>query len=427
MTDSAAASPDPTPAPAETPAADPYKGSLRLILLILFVDLLGFSLVVPLLPRYADTAGFSATKIGVLMATYPFCQLFAGPILGRLSDRYGRKPVLMISQMGTTISFLILAMTQRFELMLLARALDGTSGGNILVAQAYIADVTPPKDRARSFGLIGMVFGLGFIIGPTLGGILSDVNIGSAGLRLPFLAAAVFSAVAWTIVLIRLPESRRIAEPADPSSTRVIGRQGVRAVLSDPRLRLLVLGGALLVLGWSSLEGTFSLFLKRRLGYSPRQASMAFAFAGIVGVIGQGFLIRKMVARHGERKLVVWGLTGLVFGFLAMSQVRSTAMLLPALVIVGLAHGMAQPSLSGLVSRSCGPRVQGSVFGTMTSAQTAARMTNFFLANQLLGRFGPSAPFLSGAVVFMVALAVVRAGIVRLDTGAEPQTDAPVH
>lgn len=404
----------PSAAP-ESATVDPYKGSLKLILLILFVDLLGFSLVVPLLPRYADSAGFSATKIGILMATYPFCQLFAGPILGRLSDKYGRKPVLMVSQMGTTISFLILAMTQRFELMLLARALDGTSGGNILVAQAYIADVTPPKDRARSFGLIGMVFGLGFILGPTLGGLLSEVKLGAGDLRLPFLAAAAFSITAWTIVLLRLPESHRPGDPVDPSGARIIGRQGVRAVVSDPRLQWLVLGGALLVLGWSSLEGTFSLFLKRRLEYTPRQASMAFAFAGIVGVLGQGFLIRRMVARFGERKLVVWGLSGLVVGFLAMSQVRSTAALLPALVIVGLAHGMAQPSLSGLISRSCSPQIQGSVFGTMTSAQTAARMTNFFLANQMLGRFGPSAPFLSGALVFVAALAVVRSGIRRLD------------
>jgi len=397
-----------------------HRGSLKLILLILFVDLLGFSLVVPLLPRYADSAGFSAMRIGLLMAAYPFCQLFAGPVLGRLSDHFGRKPVLMASQMGTTTSFLILAMTQRFELMLLARALDGISGGNILVAQAYIADVTPPKDRARSFGLIGMVFGLGFILGPTLGGLLSDVQIGQGGLRVPFLAAAAFSITAWTIVMLRLPESRKPGAPADSSGARVIGRQGVRTVLTDPRLQWLVLGGALLVLGWSSLEGTFSLFLKRRLEYTPRQASLAFAFAGIVGVLGQGFLIRPMVARFGERKLVVWGLSGLMVGFLAMSQVRSTVALLPALMIVGLAHGMAQPSLSGLISRSCGPQVQGAVFGTMTSAQTAARMTNFLVANQLLGRFGPSAPFLSGAIVFAAALAVVRKGIRQLGDEPDP-------
>jgi DHA1 family tetracycline resistance protein-like MFS transporter len=416
-----AADPTVSSSPNDTSVTDKYRGSLRLILLILFVDLLGFSLVVPLLPRYADSAGFSATKIGILMAAYPFCQLFAGPVLGRLSDRFGRKPVLMASQMGTTTSFLILAMTQRFELMLLARALDGTSGGNILVAQAYIADVTPPKDRARSFGLIGMVFGLGFIIGPTLGGLLSDVKFGPNGMRVPFLAAALFSIVAWIFVLVKLPESRRPGSSADSSGARVIGRQGMKAVLKDQRLQWLVLGGALLVLGWSSLEGTFSLFLKRRLEYSPRQASMAFAFAGLVGVLGQGILIRPMVARFGEKKLVVWGLTGLVAGFLVMSQVRSTSALLPALVIVGLSHGMAQPSLSGLISRSCSSEIQGSVFGTMTSAQTAARMTNFLVANQLLGRFGPSAPFLSGSFVFLVALGVVRAGIRRLDSAENQQ------
>ena len=184
------------------------KGRLKLILLILLVDLLGFTLVVPLLPRYADLAGFSPTRIGMLMSAYPFCQLFAGPILGRLSDRYGRKPVLVASQMGTTISFLILAFTKQFEFMLLARMLDGASGGNILVAQSYVADVTPPKDRAKSFGMIGMVFGMGFILGPTLGGFLSGIDLGPNSLRLPFLVAAMFSMIAWIIVAIKLPESR---------------------------------------------------------------------------------------------------------------------------------------------------------------------------------------------------------------------------
>jgi DHA1 family tetracycline resistance protein-like MFS transporter len=390
------------------------KGRLKLILLILLVDLLGFTLVVPLLPRYADLAGFSPTRIGMLMSAYPFCQLFAGPILGRLSDRYGRKPVLVASQMGTTISFLILAFTKQFEFMLLARMLDGASGGNILVAQSYVADVTPPKDRAKSFGMIGMVFGMGFILGPTLGGFLSGIDLGPNSLRLPFLVAAMFSMIAWIIVAIKLPESRP-AGSNQGTESRVIGREGVRTVMRDYRLQLLVLSSALLIMGWSSLEGTFSLFLKRRMGYTPSQASWAFAFLGFVGAFGQGFLIRRLVVRFGEKKLVVAGMCTLIVGFLMLSQVSMTLLLLPTLVVVGLGQGMANPSMTSLVSRSSGPAVQGAVFGAMTSAQTFARMLNYSFANQLLGRFGESAPFYTGAMALLLGLIVVRMAIRRLN------------
>ncbi|MFM1802825.1 MAG: hypothetical protein RJA81_2177 [Planctomycetota bacterium] len=382
-----------------------YKHHLKLILLVLFVDLLGFSLVVPLLPRYADISGFTATQIGLLMSAYPFCQLFSAPILGRLSDRVGRKPVLIASQMGTTISFIILAITQRFELMLFARMLDGASGGNILVAQAYIADVTPPKDRARSFGLIGMAFGFGFILGPTLGGILTGIDLGENAVRLPFIAAAIFSACAWMIVWKNLPESRN-ADQKSVSEARVIGRTGVRAVIGDPRIRLLVLSSAFLVLGWSSLEATISLFLKRRMGYSPTQASMAFAFLGLVGALGQGLLIRRMVSRYGEKKLVVWGISMLIAGFLMLSQVKWSVALFPVLVVAGLGQGMATPSLTGLISRTCDPQIQGAVFGTLSSAQTFSRMTNYYFSNQLMGYFDESAPFLSGAMILSVGLMI---------------------
>lgn len=403
----------------ESGAVEGAKGKRRLglILMVLLVDLLGFALVVPLLPRYAKAAGFSATQLSLLLSAYPFCQLFAGPILGRLSDRFGRRPVLIASQMGTTFSFLILAVTRRFDLMLLARMIDGASGGNIIVAQAYVADVTLPKDRAKSFGLIGMVFGLGFILGPTLGGILSGVEIGESSVRVPFLAAAMFSAISWLLVLTRLPESRNPALHMGTES-RVIGRQGVRAVLTDRRLQMLVLASGLLVFGWSSLEGTFSLFLEMRMGYSLRQASLAFAFLGVVGVFVQGFLVRKLVARFGEKKLVVAGMVILITGFLLMTQVDSVASLCATLIVVGVGHGMASPSLTGLISRSCSPEIQGSVFGTLSSAQTLARMTNFALAVQLLARFGAGAPYVSGAVTLAFALIFTKIGIARLNSPA---------
>ncbi len=398
---------------AEPVSPSASKGQLKLILLVLMVDLLGFTLVVPLLPRYADLAGFSPTRIGMLMSAYPFCQLFAGPILGRLSDRFGRKPILLASQIGTMISFLILAITKQFELMLLARMLDGASGGNILVVQAYVADVTQPKDRARSFGLIGMIFGLGFIMGPIMGGILTEIDLGPNGLRVPFLAAAMFSMTAGMIVALKLPESR---PPGSNMGTqaRVVGLEGVRKVLHDPCLGMLVLASALLIMGWSSLEGTFSLYLKRRMSFSSAQASLGFAFLGFVGAFAQGFLIRRLVKRFGEKRLIKVGMMALIVGFLCLSQVDMVALLLPSLVIVGLGQGMSNPSLTGLISRTAPSHIQGAVFGTLTSAQTMGRMINYFWANQLLGKFGEAAPFYSGALILVVALIAVRIGINRM-------------
>src|SRR5208337_3741750 len=170
---------------------------LGIVVLIVLIDLLGFSVVMPLLAPFAEQYGFREWQIGLLFAAYPLCQLVAGPILGRLSDRYGRRPLLIFSQAGTALSFLILGMSRDFTVMLLARLLDGASWGNILVAQAYVADVTAPADRARGMGLIGMAFGLGFVLGPLLGGLLLSLPVnGEWRLRLPFLVAAGCSTLA---------------------------------------------------------------------------------------------------------------------------------------------------------------------------------------------------------------------------------------
>ncbi|MHC5538178.1 MFS transporter, partial [Singulisphaera rosea] len=181
---------------------------LGVIVSIVLVDLLGFSIVMPLLAPFAEQYGMKPWQIGLLYAAYPMCQLVAGPILGRLSDRYGRRPLLIVSQAGTALSFVGLGLSSDFTVMLLFRMLDGASGGNILVAQAYVADVTTPENRSRGMGLIGMAFGLGFVLGPLLGGLILTLPIDpNLRLKLPFLVAAAFSTVAWILAYTRLPES----------------------------------------------------------------------------------------------------------------------------------------------------------------------------------------------------------------------------
>src|SRR5262245_61840130 len=246
---------------------------LGVIVLIVLIDLLGFSIVMPLLAPFAQNYGFSPAQIGLLYAAYPMCQLVAGPILGRLSDRYGRRPLLVISQAGTALSFLILGLSSHFTVMLLARLLDGASGGNILVAQAYVADVTTPENRSRGFGLIGMAFGLGFVLGPLLAGVLLALPIDEAWrLKLPFLVAAAFSTLAWVLVVARLPESL----PPDSGArqaARVVSWRGIVDVVRMPAVGRLVALGALVVVAFAVLEGTYGLYLIERFGWRERDSA----------------------------------------------------------------------------------------------------------------------------------------------------------
>ena len=391
---------------------------LLVVVLIVLVDLMGFTLVMPLLPRFAAEYGFDAPRIGLLMAAFPMCQLVAGPILGRLSDRFGRRPVLAFSQAGTALSFLILGLSRNYTVMLLARMLDGASGGNILVAQAYVADVTKPEHRARSLGLIGAAFGVGFVLGPLLGGVLVGLPIAPEWqLRLPFLVAAGFSTLAWFLVLFFLPESLAPGE-RPKQAARVLNWRGVVATVSSSRVGGLVTIGALVVLGFAALEGTFSLFLQRRLHWRADQAAYAFAGLGLVSALIQGGLIRRLVPKFGEPKLILAGIATLAAGLATLALVRSWPTLLIAITLVGVGYGLANPAVQGLLSRFTPASDQGAVFGTLASAQTLARMSNYLLANYLLGFGGGSAPYWEAAGVMLVALALAAGLLRRGATGA---------
>ena len=255
---------------------------LGIVVLIVLIDLLGFTVVMPLLAPFAEQYGFREWQIGLLFSAYPLCQLIAGPILGRMSDRYGRRPILIFSQAGTALSFLILGLSRNFTVMLLARMLDGASGGNILVAQAYVADVTTPENRSRGMGLIGMAFGLGFVLGPLLGGVLVSLPIAEDWrLRLPFLVAAGFSTLAWILVLSRLPESRPVGA-RNRESARVLSWRGLVDTMTLPGIGQLMLLGFLSVLAFAALEGTLSLYLRRRMDWNVRSAAFVFAGLGLL-------------------------------------------------------------------------------------------------------------------------------------------------
>jgi DHA1 family tetracycline resistance protein-like MFS transporter len=375
---------------------------LAIVVSIVLIDLLGFSLVMPLLAPFAEQYGFREWQIGLLFAAYPLCQLVAGPMLGRLSDRYGRRPLLVFSQAGTALSFLILGLSRNFTVMLLARMLDGASGGNILVAQAYVADVTSPENRAKGMGLIGMAFGLGFVFGPLLGGLLLGLPVAEGWrLRLPFLVAAGFSTLAWVMVLLRLPESRS-GQTEVRETARVLSWRGLSDTAQLPGIGQLVLLGFLSVLAFAALESTLSLFLERRMNWNARTASFVFAGLGFLSALVQGGLIRRLVPKFGEPRLIVWGTAVVAMGFAGVALVSGAPGLATALFLVGLGQGLLGPSITGLLSRITPMSEQGAVFGTLSSAQTLARMLSYGASNVLLGRVSTAAPYWFACVVAVV-------------------------
>jgi DHA1 family tetracycline resistance protein-like MFS transporter len=400
---------------------------LGVVVAIVLVDLLGFSVVMPLLAPFAKQYDLSGWQIGLLFSAYPLCQLVAGPILGRLSDRYGRRPLLVVSQAGTALSFLLLGLAWDYPTMLLARMLDGASGGNVLVAQAYVADVTTPENRARGMGLIGMAFGLGFVLGPILGGALVSLPVSHEWqLRLPFLAGAVLSTIAFVLVLTRLPESL----PADASArvaSRVVTWRGLVETATHPAIGLLVGVGFLSVFAFAALEGTFSLYLGERFGWGAGRAAFGFAYLGVVSAVVQGGLIRRLVPRFGEPRLIVAGVATLAVGLAALAGVSGTPGLLAAALIVAVGQGLYSPTVSGLLSRVTPPGDQGAIFGTLSSAQTLARMLSYAAANVLLARSGPSAPYLEGSAAALAALALAWLVARRVSEGkAEAVAEADV-
>ena len=394
----------------------PARSALGLVVLIVLIDLLGFSLVMPLLGFFGDRFKLDGWQVGLLFAAFPICQLVAGPILGRLSDRYGRRPVLVFSQAGTAVSFVIMGLAGDFTTLLLGRMLDGFSGGNILVAQAYIADVTRPEDRARGMGMIGMAFGLGFVLGPLIGGLLVGLPVSPEwALSIPFLAAAGFSTLALLLVILRLPESLpRGARPRDKA--RVASWRGLLDVFRLEGVGTLATLAFLSVAAWAVLEGTFALFLERRMGWSSRSASYAFAAAGLVSAIVQGGMIRPLTKRYAEIRLVMAGavLAGIGFAIAASLSGASAVPLAAAIVLAAAGSGLTAPCISGLVSRITPASEQGAVFGTLVSIQTLARIVSYMLGNVLLARVSPSAPYWLAAAVYAVVLALGAAKAGRL-------------
>jgi MFS transporter, DHA1 family, tetracycline resistance protein len=361
------------------------RSPLVVIFTTVFIDLLGFGIVIPVLPYYAEGTRFNGTPrtVGLLFASYSIMQLIFSPVLGRLSDKHGRRPVLLASIIGTGIGFLILGFATTLWMLFLGRILDGISGGNISTAQAYIADITTKQDRAKGMGLLGAAFGLGFIFGPAIGGILSRW-----GIHVPFLFAAGLCFANAVLLYFTLPETVTPDHPARVSAAGGRGFGQLLRSLKQPRLGFVLVIYFLFIVAFSIMTTSFSLYTMFRFGYDAHQNGYLFAYVGIIAVIIQGVLIGKLVKQFGELRLVIVGALFFAASLFAVPFVGPQAGGLLGLLIGGgifsLGNSLSTPALTSLASKSAGEAEQGSVMGVLQSVGSLARAVGPSIAAVLI-------------------------------------------
>jgi MFS transporter, DHA1 family, tetracycline resistance protein len=352
------------------------------------IDLVGFGIVAPLLPLYAKRFGASGFVTGALFASFSLAQMICAPLLGRLSDRIGRKPVIVMSLFGTALGSLMTGLAGSLPLLFIGRIVDGASGASVSVAQGAVTDIAPAARRAKLLGMLSAAFGVGFVLGPAIGGLAS---LGSH--RLPFFIAAAIAAINGVVALRRLPETRSIHPTV--YATPVRSRRGT--------LLLLAIIGFLSITAFGAFEAMFSRFGAARFRLTEGSVSVVFVGVGIWLVIVQGGLVGKVTARIGSRRTLQGGLLLLATGLILLSQTKKWSTLVPALALLGLGQGLAGPNLSALVVESADDRSRGEALGFQQSVGAAARVVGPLCAGWLFDR-GVPLPYAVGAALVAVGL-----------------------
>lgn len=385
----------------------PQRRALTAIFVTVLLDLIGFGMILPLLPFYGQELHATPFQIGLLFSSYSLAQLVFAPLLGRLSDRVGRRPVLLVSLAGSVAAYLLFAAAGSFAVLLLARTLSGIVS-SYAIAQAYVADVSSREDRSKAMGLIGAAFGIGFVLGPSLGWLL--VHLGGA--RLVPLTAAALSAVNLAFALARLPESL----PAELRGRSRPGGSGVvdfRETWRRTSLRGLLLLYFLVLFCFSMMESTLALFCQDRFGFGETGTMGLFVYVGVVLVVVQGGLLGRLVRRFGERRLILAGIALMASGLVLLPFAPASkppagaalALMLSGLALLAIGQGMNQPSTLGLLSRITDESAQGRTIGLSRSFGTLARALGPAAGTWIFGAAGSGWPFWTAGGLMLLALA----------------------
>ncbi len=378
------------------------KASLTVIFLTVFIDLLGFGILIPILPTFASNSiGISDFGIGIVVASYSFMQFAFNPLIGKISDRIGRRPVILISLSTTVISYIVFSYSTTFGLLLFSRILAGFGGSNIGVAQAYIADITESNDRAKGMGLIGAAFSLGFVFGPVLGGLIADFGYQYVGF-----ASAGFSFLALIFAVFFLPESLKEKKTLQNFDYTLLKKDDLLEVLRIPKIAFIIGLFFIIVFAVANIYGTFALLGQEHYGFSDRENGYLFGILGVVGAFVQAFLLKRLSGRISENNLILIGLVFMVFslGLMPYGINFTGVAIISGLLAVGT--GILQPTLLSLISKKSSSDMQGKVLGINQSIASLARVLGPLWGGFAFQYLGYTSPFITGALFTFVTLIV---------------------
>ena len=377
------------------------------IFVIMVTEVLGFSLILPFLPFFAQEMGATPVVVGSLLTSFSLFQFVSAPIMGRLSDYYGRKPLLVISQLSTFLGFIILGFSQALWMIFLSRIVDGLLGSNFTIAQAYLSDVSSREDRSKAFGLSGVAFGLGFLVGPGIGGFLSQF-----GYSIPAFVAAGMSLITIFTTLFFLPETVH-SRPKDGLHVRIIDISALKGFFSVSSLARKLGGFFFFILAHVTWVSSFALFAERQVGLGPSHIGYLLAYVGLISILFRGVLLGRMIDRFGERKLQRVGGLSMVIGLFGAIFVTEWWMFLFTMTFFAFGSGLYRPLLQGSISRGASRREQGAIMGVTNSLGSLAQIVGPLMGTSAIQFLRPFSLGLVGSIIMSVGLALVIADQLR--------------
>ena len=386
----------------EAPKDDPR--ALIVLLSVIFLNMAGFGLVIPLLPFFGQAFDAPAWQITLMFSAFSVGQFLGEPFWGKLSDRIGRRPVLILTTAGGALAYVALALAPGIWAALAVRLVSGFLSGNISTLQGYLADITPPQQRAGRMGIMGSAFSLGFMVGPALGGLLAQPELGPTGFQIPLYVAAAFGlASALGVILFMretvVPQAQGAVRPPAPPRGAVL-----RQALADPVILRVFLISFVTISGFAGIEATYGLWTEVRFGWGPREIGLAFMLAGIIGVVAQGSLTGLLVRRYGEGRVLLAGLCLMFVGMVTQFAAIGWPMAVVGLAIVVFGQSITFPNLVALISMATPSERQGEVLGLNMSNSALARIGGPILAGQLFSLVAPGAPFALTAILILPAI-----------------------
>jgi len=374
------------------------KASLTVIFITIFIDLMGFGILIPILPTFASKQlGISDFGIGSIVAIYSLMQFFFNPIMGRISDRYGRRPIILITQLMTAASYVIFSFSNSFILLFFSRMLAGLGGSNIGVAQAYIADITSKEERAKGMGVIGAAFGLGFVFGPMIGAVLSKYGYHVAGL-----GSAAFTLSAFTFAIFNLPESVKKQKVHSKFSYKIFDFHFAKEILSHPSIGFLIILFFVIIFSISNIYGTFALLGYKVFHFSDQQNGMLFGITGLVGAIIQAGFIRSISGKLQDRTIVLIGIAFMILGLAFLPFGGNFLGEAIVISVLAIGTGILQPIIPSMISKQSPELQQGAILGVNQSISALARVLGPLWGGFSFGYLGYKFPFISGAVITFI-------------------------